>query len=83
MITQYIKAAMREAHYELMENGRFFGSIPSCRGCWGEAATLEECREELESTLEDWLLLGVQLGHRLPVISGLDLNPLPAHAETD
>jgi predicted RNase H-like HicB family nuclease len=83
MLTQYIKAAMYEAHYELMENGRFFGSIPSCQGCWAEGATLEECRDELESTLEDWILLGVQFGHKLPVVAGIDLNPQPAYAEAD
>jgi hypothetical protein len=26
----YIVAALRRAHYELRENGRFFGSIPEC-----------------------------------------------------
>jgi predicted RNase H-like HicB family nuclease len=66
-----------------MENGRFFGSIPSCQGCWAEGATLEECRDELESTLEDWILLGVQFGHKLPVVAGIDLNPQPAYAEAD
>jgi hypothetical protein len=28
----------------------------------------------LRSTLEDWLLLGLQLGHKLPVIDGINLN---------
>jgi predicted RNase H-like HicB family nuclease len=84
MLTQYIQQALRHAKYELMENGRFFGRIPDCAGLWAEAATLEECREELQSTLEDWLLLGLQLGHQLPVIDGIDLNRKePAHVEAD
>jgi predicted RNase H-like HicB family nuclease len=74
MLSEYISRAMRHAHYELMENGRFFRSIPECKGCWAEGATLEECREELQSTLEDWLLLGLQMGHPLPVIDDIDLN---------
>jgi predicted RNase H-like HicB family nuclease len=74
MISAYLAAALRHAHYELMENGRFFASIPQCRGCWAEADNLENCREELQSTLEDWLLLGLQMGHSIPVIDGLDLN---------
>ena len=65
---------MHHAHYEILEDGRFYGSILECQGCWAEGSTLEECREELRSTLEDWLLLGFQLGHHLPVIDGLDLN---------
>ena len=86
MLTDYIAAAMRHAHYELTENQRFFGSIPACQGCWGEGVTLEECGSELQSTLEDSLLLGLQLGHShsLPVIDGIDLNRKePAHVEAD
>lgn len=85
MLTEYIEAAMRRAHYELMENGQFFGSIAPCKGLWAEGATLEECRAELRETLEEWLLLGLQLGHRLPVIDGFNLNRSnrrkPAHAQ--
>ena len=74
MLTEYIQHALRHANYELMEDGRFFGRIPECQGFWAEATTLEDCREELQSMLEDWLLLGFQLGHPLPVIDGIDLN---------
>ena len=74
MISSYISQAMQRAHYEITEDKRYFGSIPECQGCWAEAETLEKCREELQSTLKDWLLLGLQLGHRLPVIEDLDLN---------
>ena len=83
MITQYIKAAMRGAQYELMENGCWFATIPACECLWAEGAGVESCREELESTLEDWILLGLHLGHALPVIGGIDLNPQPAYAEAD
>lgn len=79
MLTDYIQRAMKKARYELMENGRYFGTIPGCAGVWAQARTLESCRAELQGTLEDWLLLGLQLGHKLPVIAGLDLNrPAPA-----
>lgn len=82
MLTEYIQAALRHAKYELMENGQFYGSIPQCRGVWAEGATLEDCRAELQSTLEDWLLLGLQLGHKLPVIGGVNLNRKePAYAK--
>ncbi len=86
MLTEYIQAAMRQAHYELMENGRFFGSIPRCKGAWAEGKTLEQCRTELQSVLEDWILLGLHLRHKLPVVEGLNLNRtnrrIAAHAET-
>jgi hypothetical protein len=28
----------------------------------------------LRSALEDWVLVGLKLGHTLPVIAGIDLN---------
>jgi predicted RNase H-like HicB family nuclease len=66
MLTEYIERAMRKAHYELMENGRFFATIPKCKGLWAEGTSLELCRQELRSTFEDWLLLALQLGHAVP-----------------
>jgi predicted RNase H-like HicB family nuclease len=85
MLISYIQAAMREAHYELMENGGFFGEIPPCEGVWGEGATLEECREDLEGALQDWVVVKLRFGHTLPIVAGIDINPRPemAHAETN
>ena len=83
MLTEYIQRAMRCAKYELMENGRFYGCIPECPGSWGEGATLEECRDELQSVLEDWLMIGIRFGDALPVIDGIDLNPKSIYAQAD
>ena len=83
MLTQYIQAAMRHAKYELMENGRFFARIPECPGLWAEGPTLEECREELQSTLEDWIMIKLRHGDRFEVIEGVDINPQPDYVEAD
>ncbi|TAK60101.1 MAG: type II toxin-antitoxin system HicB family antitoxin [Bacteroidetes bacterium] len=75
MLTSYIQAAMHRAHYEIMEeDGAYYGRIPGFDGVWAKEKTLEECREELQSALEDWLLLGLRLGHTLPEINGITLN---------
>ena len=75
MITDYIQAAMKHARYEMLEEGEgFYGAIAETPGVWARAATLEGCREELQSVLEDWILVGLRLGDRLPVIDGIDLN---------
>lgn len=51
---------MAKAHYELLdEKEGFCGEIPGFQGVLAQAATLEECREELASTLEDWLLFRI------------------------
>ena len=77
MLTDYIQKAMRHAHYELMENGRYFGSIPQCKGCWGQGKTLEACREDLAGALEDWIVVKLRFGDKLPIIGGLNLTPEP------
>ena len=83
MLTEYIQAAMRRAHYEIMEDGRFFGEIAQCPGAWGEGATLEDARDELQETLESWIIVGLRHGDRFEVIDGVDLNPRAAYAEAD
>ena len=53
MLTEYIRAAMRQAKYEIIEDdGSFYGEIPPVPGVWANGETLEACREELESVLE-------------------------------
>lgn len=75
MFSDYIRAAMKAAHYEILpEDELFYGEIPGFRGVLATGQTLEECREELESVLEGWILLGIRLGHELPILNGLDLN---------
>ncbi|MFA6564320.1 MAG: type II toxin-antitoxin system HicB family antitoxin [Verrucomicrobiia bacterium] len=79
MISSYVTAALRHARYELMENGRFYGSIPECQGCWAEEASLEACREELIEVLEEWIALAYKRGDQLPVIDGCDINLVAEH----
>jgi predicted RNase H-like HicB family nuclease len=74
MLTEYVEKALRHAHYELMENGRFWGEIPPLQGVWAEGETLEGCRDALRDVLEDWLLVGLRRGHHIPVLGGIDLN---------
>ena len=57
MLTAYISAAMDRARYKIIDDRTYFGEIPSLRGVWANAKTLEGCREELQEVLEDWLVL--------------------------
>ncbi|AFY85839.1 MAG: hypothetical protein CLLPBCKN_002434 [Chroococcidiopsis cubana SAG 39.79] len=74
MLIKYIETAMHQATYELLEDGTFYGRIPDCQGVWANAETLEACRDELQEVLEGWILLGLQLGHQLPVLDDIDLS---------
>jgi predicted RNase H-like HicB family nuclease len=73
MIRDYMQAAMRHAHYEMIDQPGepFFGSIPECRGVIAIGKTLEECRENLEDALDNWLVLGFRLGHEIPEVDGI------------
>ncbi len=74
MLTEYIRAAMRRAAYEILSDGTFYGEIPGFQGVYANADTLEACRDELQEVLEGWILLGLRLNHTLPVVNGLDLT---------
>ena len=77
ILTDYVNKALAKAVYDKLEDGTFAGRIPSCVGVIAFSATLQGCETELRSTLEDWLLVGLKLGHTLPVIGGIDLNKEP------
>lgn len=75
MITQYLNAAMNKARYEILQDDNtFYGEIPGFEGLYANENTLEGCRKELESTLEDWILLSISKGIALPAIDGAELK---------
>jgi len=80
MISQYLDAAMRRAHYEMIEDPEpFYGEFRVCQGVWATGKTLEECRETLLDTLEGWLVLSLQKGLPIPALDGISLAaPEPA-----
>ncbi len=74
MLTAYLDAAMRSAHYELLSNDdQFYGEVPPCNGVYATATTLEECREQLREALEEWVLFRVHRQLTLPVVAGYEL----------
>ena len=74
VLTDYIQQAMSLAAYDKLEDGTFVGRIPPCQGVIAFGSTLRQCEDELRSTLEDWILVGLKLSHPLPVIEDIDLN---------
>lgn len=65
-LTSAITAALATAQYEQLDDGSFSGRIPNYPGVLAFAPTLAACRDELQSTLKDWLLLGLKLNHPIP-----------------
>jgi len=81
VLTNYVDAALIEATYDKLEDGSCTGRIPSCPGVVAFGPSLRTCEQELRSTLEDWILPGLHLGHALP-IGSIDLNKDPTREPT-
>ena len=75
MLTEYLKAAMRQVRYHILsDDGTFYGEIPGLDGAYANAATLEACRDELREVLEEWLLLHLSRGLPIPAAGGITLT---------
>jgi predicted RNase H-like HicB family nuclease len=83
VLSDYVDQAMAQAVFDKLDDGTFTGRIPACRGVIAFAGSLRDCERELQSTLEDWILLGLRLGHSLPVVGGIDLNKEPMREPVD
>ena len=67
MLINYINAALEKAKYEILsgEKEKYYAEIPICKGVWANGKTLEECRRNLMSVLEGWLIIRLQ--RKLPI----------------
>jgi predicted RNase H-like HicB family nuclease len=74
MLLEYVEGALRHAKYEILpDDGSYYGEIPECNGVYANAKSLEACREELRSVLDEWVLFRVHKNLPLPVIDGISL----------
>ena len=67
ILTGYIENALSRAEYDKLDDNTFSGRIPGFKGVIAFGNSLRECESELQSTLEDWIFVGLKLGHALPV----------------
>jgi hypothetical protein len=77
ILSDYFDAALKHAKYRRPGDGSYVGKIARCPGLVVFSDSAEGCREEMRSTLEEWVLLGLKLGHPLPIVDGIDLNREP------
>lgn len=73
-LTEYVRAAMGKAIFKPLDGEGIWGEIPGLPGPWANAPTEAECRAELQSVLEDWILVGVALHQPIPPIDGLEIR---------
>ena len=76
MLSDYIRAALERAHYEIIEDDEpFYGEIPALQGVWATGQTLESCRDNLVSALEGWLLVRLSRNLTIPPLGDITLTP--------
>lgn len=74
MLTEYLRAAMKKARYEILpDDNTFYGEIPGFDGVYANADTLEGCRDELGEVLEEWIFFRISRNLSLPVVDGIEL----------
>ena len=66
MLTEYIVRKLNQARYKILDDGSYFGEIPGLQGVWASEKSLENCRETLREILEEWLILKLKNGDRIP-----------------
>jgi len=63
------------AEYKIIESEEpVFVSVPGLNGAWATGKTIEEARAELIEVIEEWLVLGIKLGHTIPAIGDAMIN---------
>ncbi|MBN1933073.1 MAG: type II toxin-antitoxin system HicB family antitoxin [Anaerolineae bacterium] len=68
---------MTKARYIELEDGSFYADIFLCPGVWATGDTVEECRDELQDALLEWLIAAYEDQDPLPEMTELAwLNPL-------
>ncbi|MBM3131742.1 MAG: type II toxin-antitoxin system HicB family antitoxin [Chloroflexi bacterium] len=75
MLSEYIRAALKRAKYEILsDDGTYYGEIPGFDGVYANAETLESCRDELAEVLEEWIFLRLSRNLPMPIVDGIELK---------
>jgi predicted RNase H-like HicB family nuclease len=76
VLTDYIAAAMKRAHYELLPDGEgIFAEIVGLPGVWANGDTVEGTREDLRLALEGWIALALARNIPIPEVDGVRIAP--------
>jgi predicted RNase H-like HicB family nuclease len=74
ILVRYCETALKYAQYKKLDDGTWFAEIAGFEGVWGNGVTVEECRNDLISALEEWLIIKLQDGDELPVVDDLEIK---------
>uniref|UniRef100_B8HQ11 Type II toxin-antitoxin system HicB family antitoxin n=1 Tax=Cyanothece sp. (strain PCC 7425 / ATCC 29141) TaxID=395961 RepID=B8HQ11_CYAP4 len=77
MLADYVRRAMRQANYQVVENDRIYGEVPGFVGVSATAETLMDCQHRLVEILEDWVVHRISRNLPVPPVEGVDLPSDP------
>ena len=66
MIREYVEEALRRAKYEKLDDGTYYAEVPGLQGVLATGRTLEACRTALAEVVEEWILVRVARGLKIP-----------------
>ncbi len=76
MMTEYIQAAMRNARYDELSTGGWFGALPQFHPVMAWGATEEACHQALQADLESAIEEALRNQRRLPQLAGVETPTL-------
>jgi len=74
MIFEYCQKAIEKAEYKKLEDGTWFAELSGFKGVWGNGESVEACRKELITVLEEWIILKLRDKDPLPEVDGLKIE---------
>ncbi len=74
MIFEYCQRVIEKAEYKKIEDGTWFAEIPGFEGVWANGKRVEECRKDLISVLEEWIILKLRDQDPIPEVDGLTVE---------
>lgn len=74
MIRGYLDEALRRARYSQLEDGSYAAEVRGLKGVIATGPTIEECREALQTVIEEWVLVRVSRGLDVPSVGGVKIR---------
>jgi len=74
MIIEYCHKAIEKAEYKKLEDDTWYAELPGFSGVWSNGKSVEECRKELITVLEEWIVLKLRDKDPIPEIDGLKVE---------
>ena len=74
MIFEYCQKAIEKAEYKKLDDHTWFAEIPGLKGVWSNGKTVEECRKELITVLEEWIIIKLRDNDPIPEIDGFTVQ---------